>query len=131
MEETTNTENPSEVEIKSEPEPSSEFDKETSNEASKEKNVGMAIVAYILFFIPLLTDTKDDPFVKFHVKQGLLIFIGWVAVAFLSSLPFIMFFAWILNLGLLILVVIGIINAAGGKKTQLPFVGHWADKFTF
>ncbi|MBP6855591.1 MAG: hypothetical protein KBC26_01280 [Candidatus Pacebacteria bacterium] len=32
------------------------------------KNIAMAIVAYILFFIPLLTDAKNDPFVKYHVK---------------------------------------------------------------
>lgn len=36
--------------------------------AKKEKNIGMAVVAYILFFIPLLTDAKNDPFVKYHVK---------------------------------------------------------------
>ena len=31
----------------------------------------MAIIAYILFFVPLLTgDRKKSPFVKFHTNQG-------------------------------------------------------------
>ncbi|GAF91940.1 unnamed protein product, partial [marine sediment metagenome] len=46
----------------------------------KEKNTGMAIVAYILFFIPLLTDAKNDPFVKYHVKQGLSLFLVAVVI---------------------------------------------------
>jgi len=46
---------------------------------TEEKNTGMAIVAYILFFIPLLTDAKKDPFVKYHVKQGLVIFLAWIS----------------------------------------------------
>lgn len=104
---------------------------EDANKEPKENNVGMAIVAYIIFFIPLLTDSKDDPFVKFHVKQGLVLFLAWVAVAMLSYVPIIMFFAWILNLGLLALMVIGIMNAVGGKKTPLPLVGHFAEKFNF
>jgi len=54
----------------------------------------LAIVAYILFFIPLLTDAKNDPFVKFHVKtRVLIIFCLWV-ILWLSerSIPFHWFF---------------------------------------
>ena len=43
-------------------------------------NTGMAVLAYILFFIPLLTDAKNDPFVKFHVKQGLVLFLANILV---------------------------------------------------
>jgi uncharacterized membrane protein len=44
----------------------------------------MAIVAYILFFVPLLTESKNDPFVKYHVKQALGLFICGVIVFVLS-----------------------------------------------
>lgn len=101
-----------------------------------QKNTGMAVVAYILFFIPLLTDAKNDPFVKFHVKQGLVLFIGWIIVwvlgMFLGSLFW--SFYWILNLvdlGLLILMVLGIINALNGKQEPLPVLGKFADSFKF
>jgi len=40
----------------------------------------MAILAYILFFIPLLTDSKNDPYVKYHIKQGLVLFIGGILI---------------------------------------------------
>ena len=36
-----------------------------------EQNKGMAIVAYILFFVPLITgDHLKSPFVQFHTNQG-------------------------------------------------------------
>ena len=107
------------------------FEKASTESVVKEKNIGMAVIAYILFFVPLLTDTKDDPFVKFHVKQGLLVFVGWVATSFLSSVPVIMFFAWILSLAVFVLMLIGIMNAAGGKRDPLPLVGHYANNFNF
>lgn len=98
----------------------------------KEKNVGMAILAYILFFVPLLTDAKNDPFVKFHVKQGLVLFIGWVAVAIISALPvFGWFAARLLNLVLFVLMIIGIINAANGKQVFLPLIGKFSEQFKF
>ena len=40
------------------------------------KNTMMAVIAYILFFVPLLTgDAKKDSFVKYHTKQGLVLFL--------------------------------------------------------
>lgn len=47
----------------------------------KTDNMAMAIIAYILFFVPLLTGhAQKDEFVKFHVKQGLVVFIIGVAI---------------------------------------------------
>ena len=97
----------------------------------KEKNIGMAIVAYILFFIPLLTDAKNDPFVKYHVKQGLLVFIGAVLISIVSWMPFIYWIAWILNIAVFVFFIIGVINAASGKEKPLPLIGHLAENFKF
>jgi uncharacterized membrane protein len=98
------------------------------------KNIGMAVVAYILFFIPLLTDAKNDPFVKFHVKQGLVLLLTGFAVSIVGSiLPIIGWFI-ILPLGslaVLILWIIGILNAVSGKEKELPLVGSLAKHFTF
>jgi uncharacterized membrane protein len=99
------------------------------------KNTAMAIVAYILFFIPLLTgDAKKDPFVKFHVKQGLVLFLLAVIISVVNQiLPFYFWFTinWILNLCVLILFVVGIINAANGKQEALPVVGKFSEVFKF
>lgn len=93
----------------------------------------MAIVAYIIFFIPLLTDAKKDPFVKYHVRQGFLIFLGWIAVSIISwILPwFLHFIVWLLNLAVFILMIIGIMSAAKGEQKPLPVVGKFGEKFKF
>ena len=99
------------------------------------KNTAMAVIAYILFFIPLLTgDAKKDEFVKYHTKQGLVLFllavliniIGWIV-------PF--YFWWrissLLSFGTLILLIIGISNAVNGKQQPLPLIGKYSSMFKF
>ncbi len=95
----------------------------------------MAIIAYILFFIPLLTgDAKKDSFVKYHTKQGLVLFL---LVALLNVVDWIMPFYfwwtinWILSLGALVLLIVGISNAASGKQEPLPVIGKFSDYFKF
>jgi uncharacterized membrane protein len=102
----------------------------------KGKNTGMAVVAYIVFFIPLLTEAKKDPFVKYHVRQGLSLFITavvvWIVNYILVYIPIIgLMLSWLLSLFLLILLIIGIMNAVGGKKKPLPVIGEFGEKFKF
>lgn len=104
-----------------------------SQPASGQPNTGMAIVAYILFFVPLLTDAKKDPFVKFHVKQGIVVFalavILWV-VRMIVPWYWLFRLYWLFDLvGLAIIVfaIIGIVNAANGKQEKLPLVGQFGD----
>lgn len=109
---------------------------QTGSPKPKEKNTGLAIVAYIIFFIPLLTEAKKDPFVIYHVKQGLALLISWVIVMILNmALWRIPFFGWnlgwLLQIGLLILLIIGILNAANGEKKPLPIIGQLGEKFKF
>jgi uncharacterized membrane protein len=91
----------------------------------------MAVVAYILFFVPLLTDAKKDPFVKYHVKQGLVLFIAWVVVCVIDWILsyHLWFISTILSLGLLVLLILGIKNALDGKQEPLPLIGQWGEKF--
>ncbi len=101
--------------------------KKTTN--NKEKNTGMAVLAYILFFIPLLTDAKDDPFVKFHVKQSLALLIMIVASWVIGIVPIIgWIIAFLTPLLVLVLWIIGVINAASGKQKPLPLIGELAEK---
>ncbi|MFH0987610.1 MAG: hypothetical protein V1841_01815 [Patescibacteria group bacterium] len=95
-------------------------------EQKKEKNTGMAILAYVLFFIPLLTDAKNDPFVKYHVRQGLVLFIAWIVAGVLGSIFWII--AWILPLLVFVLWIIGIMNAANGQEKPVPVIGQFGEK---
>lgn len=97
----------------------------------QQKNTGMAIVAYILFFVPLLTDAKNDPYVKFHVKQGLVLFILAVASGIIAWTPIFFWVSWIINLAVLVFFIIGVINAATGKEKELPLIGQFAKSFHF
>jgi uncharacterized membrane protein len=104
--------------------------KVVNEKSSTSQNTAMAILAYIIFFVPLLTESKDDPFVKFHVKQGLVLFIAWIANMAVGIIPVL---GWIIaplvSLGLIVLMVLGIINAANGKEEELPIIGKYAHNF--
>lgn len=98
----------------------------------QKNNTTMAIIAYIIFFIPLLTNDKNDPFVKFHVKQGAVIFIiGLATWVLMIILPFLLPLIWLIQLFLLVMAILGIINVLNNKKEQLPLIGQFADKLNF
>ncbi len=103
---------------------------EAKKAQEKDLNIGMAVLAYILFFIPLLTDAKDDPYVKFHVKQGIVLFISWVAIGIFRMIPVLgwSFITSMLYAGVLVLMLIGVINALQGSKKELPIIGQYALK---
>jgi len=97
----------------------------TVDKADAEKNKGMAIVAYIIFFIPLLA-AKDSKFAMYHANQGLILFLTSVIIWVVGGIiPFLGWFI-ILPLGelfILILAIMGIINAAKGEMKPLPLIG--------
>lgn len=92
----------------------------------------MGILCYIgpLVIIPYMT-TLDNSFVKYHVKQGIVLF-GFEIVIYIIGSMFLFsgFYPIIvlLNLGTLILSIIGIVNVIGKKETPLPLIGQLADK---
>ena len=95
---------------------------------AKGKNTTMAALCYfgILILIPLLTEAKNDAFVKFHIKQGLILIIAGIITSVILMIPFLGWVAgpimWII---LLILFIIGLINALSGKESELPLIGKY------
>lgn len=88
-------------------------------------NKTMGILAYILFFVPLLA-ANGSKFAMYHANQGLVLFLTFVAVNIVSSIiPVIgwMIIGPLANLGLFVLAIVGIVNAAGGKCKPLPLIG--------
>jgi uncharacterized membrane protein len=108
------------------------------------QNKGFAILAYFLFFVPLLMGThRTSPYVKFHTNQGLIMFIlgvGWgivygILMAIITPSIFASPAAWstfqvisvligLLWLVPLALLIIGVINAASGQFKRLPVIGQ-------
>lgn len=93
----------------------------------------MGVLAYlgILVIIPFIV-AKDDPFVKFHIKQGLVLLCIDVIIWVLGA-SFFMFWPLVnlINLAVLVLVIIGIVNVVRHQQKELPIVGSLARYFTF
>ncbi|WP_281884390.1 DUF4870 domain-containing protein [Paenibacillus sp. YYML68] len=89
-----------------------------------QKNKGIAAVAYILFFVPLLA-AKESRFARFHANQGLLLLIAcFAANLVLGLIPII---GWLIaplaNLVFFVFAVLGIIRAWNGESKELPLIG--------
>lgn len=101
-------------------------------QSDAEKNKAMAIVGYIipiLFFIPLITDAKNSPFAKFHSNQQLILLLAAIAVNIVGSI--VPFLGWFIilpfgSIALIVLAIIGIINAAKGEMKKLPVIGGFS-----
>ncbi|EKD46486.1 MAG: hypothetical protein ACD_67C00219G0001 [uncultured bacterium] len=119
-----------------------EAPKETpkKEDADVEQYKAMAIVGYILpvlFFIPLLSEAKNSPFAKFHANQqlNLLLFwlVGGIAVMISSfilaitiiliPLAVLLWFAF--KISIVVLIILGIINAGKGEMKKLPIIGEF------
>lgn len=92
-----------------------------------ENNKAMGIIAYIIFFIPLLA-AKDSLFAKYHANQGLTLLLALIAINVIGTL--IPVLGWVLifplgNLLIFALAILGIINAANGKLQPLPIIGKY------
>lgn len=104
-----------------------------------QQNKTMAILAYFIFFLPLLA-AKNSRFARYHANQGLLVLLTYVALWILQSILTAVLFVGmtygslgalgiisllftLLNLGVLALLIMGIINAAQGKAKPIPLLG--------
>ena len=110
----------------------------------------MSVLAYIIFFIPLLTgDHKKSPVVRFHTNQGTVLALCAIGYGILFNIltsvikisaPCVSALGYsfgtckvtpwwvttplsIISLGFVVLMILGIINAAGGKQKELPVIG--------
>lgn len=106
----------------------------------EQDNKIMFILAYlgILFFLPLVS-CPNSKVGRFHANQGLLLFItsivGSIASTILSSI--ILAISWRLSLALspliwfawsvvmLVLMIIGMVNANKGEQKPLPIIGKF------
>lgn len=90
----------------------------------------IAILSYlsILCIIPLIYK-KDNLFVLTHSKQGLVLFVGQVAVFILH----IVLGTWFLRLGMFVLLVLaffGLLAVLRGKYIRIPVVSTIAETIT-
>ena len=111
-----------------------DFDK-----ADIEQTKVMGILAYLswLVLIPIFA-AKDSKFARYHANQGLVLAITeiawWIITAILNTV--LSAISWrlgflvgtllgLVNLVFLVLLVLGIVNAANGKAKEIPVIGKF------
>lgn len=106
----------------------SQFDPQDIN-----NNKGMSVLAYIgfLFLVPLLA-CPNSKFARYHTNQGLVLFLLEFALGVETGILGIIPIAGLIIGGLLsavggiftlVLMIMGIINAAQGQAKELPLIG--------
>ena len=94
------------------------------------KPLVMAALSYlgILCFVPLMRD-KDDEYVQFHAKQGLVLWMITVLSMFVLEIPGIgKWFFGFSSMLVLVLSVAGLASVAFRRAWKLPLVGYIADR---
>lgn len=99
-------------------------------------NKVMAVLSYIgiLVLVPLLAGNKSSEYLRHHIDQGLVIWIGslladilsgggFLGFAFFSSVWPLELVGGILSLVFFILMIVGIVDACRGVRRELPVVG--------
>ncbi|MBQ9833835.1 MAG: DUF4870 domain-containing protein [Bacilli bacterium] len=113
-------------------------------------NKGMAMLAYIFVPIPLIFE-RESEFVKFHINQGLNLFIAFIAYSVIYGLlskitlveqmctinglefhcgryevPWFVELPFLLiGLCIIIAIIYGIVNVINGKAKQIPIIGKF------
>jgi uncharacterized membrane protein len=100
----------------------------------------MGILAYILFLIPLFA-ARDKKFAMFHTEQAIVLWVAFILIYIImmvltivvnqisSTLGCVVSILGILPwLAYLVLWVMGLLNAIGGKVKELPVIGAYGAK---
>jgi len=102
-------------------------DQNIFEKASKKVNNknGLAALSYfwILCLIPLL-GSKDE-FVKFHAKQGFVLFLIELVLILVGWIPLV---GWLASLIVVLVAIIGIIKALNGERWEIPYVYNLSKK---
>ena len=106
-----------------------------ANQAQENKVV--FILAYLLFFLPLVS-CPNSKIGRFHANQGLLLLItsvaGSIAATILSSTLLAIswrlwtvtsLLSWVWAIAMLALMIIGMMNANKGEQKPLPIIGKF------
>ena len=100
-----------------------------------------ASAPYVVFVIPLLVE-KDDPDIQWHAKHGIvlmtaemLLLLGLTVVALVLGLMTAGFGCVLLALvpipflAFLVMHIVAVVKAFGGKRLVIPIVSEYADRF--
>lgn len=92
----------------------------------------LGILLTVIGFIIAYATKKEDKYVMFYAKQGLVLFIASVIIWVVAMIPIVGgIISWIAWIGWIILWVIGMIYSLSGQMKDIPIIGEFAAKFNF
>ena len=97
----------------------------------REQDKIMLVLAYVglLSLIPFIT-VKDSEFLKWHAKQGLVLFGLFIAFSLINAIPILGTLIYCVGfLGYLGVSILAIVKALKGERWNLPLVSDLASKF--
>jgi uncharacterized membrane protein len=111
----------------------------SSPEVDAQQNKWLAMSAYLIFFLPLLA-APNSKFARYHSNQGLITVIFMVALWIVRGILSVILYSalgWsayridnvvgsivlLAQIGLWVLGILGIVNAANGKTKPVPLIG--------
>ncbi|MBQ4050702.1 MAG: hypothetical protein IJD13_03670 [Oscillospiraceae bacterium] len=86
-----------------------------------------SILAYIgILWIVGLLAAKDDVYVKYHVNQGLILFLLGVAGGIVGVIPILgTIVSVVVSVFCFVCFILGIVNAVKGEMKPLPIIGKF------
>ncbi|MBP5294957.1 MAG: hypothetical protein J6Y95_04475 [Lachnospiraceae bacterium] len=115
-------------ETKAEETKKEEAAKDPKSDAEENKAFGILAYIGILVLVPILA-APNSKFARYHANQGLILLIVGVVLSIIGALlNLIPYVGWIFMLlfeaAWVILMVLGIVNAAKGEQKPLPVIGN-------
>lgn len=118
------------------------FDGEEQKTVPSERSRWIAAISYLTFFCFFsLWRSKDDPYIKYHARQGFLLLLGECVILVttlilevtigklrLVGMIVIGLFRLAAGLGALTLSVVGFVKALFGEYWHLPLLGDYREK---
>jgi uncharacterized membrane protein len=92
----------------------------------------ITIIGWLISYFALYKDSKTQ-LASYHLRQTLLLYIigiGWsfISSALFFSMPGIYFITMLVNIGLFVLWLLGLISAVNGQTKPMPLIGEPAQR---
>ncbi len=87
----------------------------------------LSFISLPFFLVPLIM--RNNAYALYHAKQSLMIWLGAIAVSLVGSVLLVVCIGAVILLAggifLLVLNILGLINAINGKMQPIPVIGKW------
>ncbi|MFT4670258.1 MAG: putative membrane protein [Flavobacteriaceae bacterium] len=97
------------------------------SDTSSDNGKTVAIISYITpigWIIAFIMNNNDKTdFGSYHIRQALGIFLAWFLLGIINSYLSIAILGWIVELGLIVFCILGLIGAIQGEKNPIPLLG--------